>query len=72
MGNFRESIERIDAQFKNLQTQVNYSTIYLKSEAPIASIPELDCPLNLQIKETWESSTYAAKNMMFRLLKTGI
>lgn len=72
LSNIRESIERIDAQFKNLQTQINYSTIYLKLEAPIASAPELDRPLGLQVRETWESSSRAAVNLTFGLLKLGI
>jgi Domain of unknown function (DUF4349) len=72
LSTIRQSIEQIDAQRKNLQTQVSYSTIYLNLEAPAAIAPELKRPVTLQFKETWEDSTSSVKNLTFTLLKTGI
>lgn len=72
LSRIRESIERIDAQLKNLQTQVAYSTIYLNLEAAIATSPNLERPTDLQLTETWQSSTRAVKEFTFGLLKMGI
>jgi Domain of unknown function (DUF4349) len=72
LSTIRQSVEQIDAQRKNLQTQVSYATIYLNLEAPAAITPELKRPVPLQFKETWEDSTSAVKNLTFTLLKMGI
>lgn len=72
LSSIRQSIEQIDAQRKNLQTQVSYATIYLNLEAPAAIAPELKRPVTLQFKETWEDATSSVKNLTFTLLKMGI
>lgn len=72
LSNIRQSIEQIDAQRKNLQTQISYATIYLNLEAPAAITPELKRPVTLQFQETWEESTSSVKNLTFTLLKMGI
>lgn len=72
LSTIRQSIEQIDAQQKNLQTQISYATIYLNLEAPAAIAPELKRPVSLQFQETWEDATSAVKNLTFTLLKMGI
>jgi Domain of unknown function (DUF4349) len=72
LSNIRESIERIDAQLKNLKTQVAYSTIYLNLEAPVANAPEFQRPVSLEFKETWEDATEGVGDLTVGLLKFGI
>lgn len=72
LSTIRQSIEQIDAQRKNLQTQVSYATIYLNLEAPAAIAPELKRPVTLQFQETWQESTNSVKSLTFTLLKLGI
>ncbi|MBD2250756.1 DUF4349 domain-containing protein [Nostoc parmelioides] len=71
LSNVRQSIEQIDAQLKNLQNQVAYSTITLNLKAAVASTsPQL--AVNSQIQETWNKSTYSLGNFTVGLLKLGI
>jgi hypothetical protein len=72
LSNIRESIERIDAQLKNLKTQVAYSTIYLNLEAPVSNAPEFQRPVSLEFQETWEDATEGVGDLTVGLLKFGI
>lgn len=71
LSNVRQSIEQIDAQLKNLQNQVAYSTITLKLEAAVSSSsPQRG--VSSQIQETWNNSTQSLGNFTVGLLKLGI
>jgi hypothetical protein len=71
LSNVRQSIEQIDAQLKNLQNQVAYSTITLKLEAAVSSSsPQRG--VSSQVQETWNNSTQSLGNFTVGLLKLGI
>lgn len=57
LSTIRESIERIDAQLRNLQNQVAYSTINLTLESAVSAA---STPNNwgLRIQETWGTATH--------------
>lgn len=57
LSTIRESIERIDAQLRNLQNQVAYSTINLTLESPVSAASTPD-NLGLRIQETWGTATH--------------
>ncbi|MEB3180293.1 MAG: DUF4349 domain-containing protein [Nostocaceae cyanobacterium] len=71
LSNVRQSIEQIDAQLKNLQNQVSYSTITLKLEAAVGSTNP-GRAVGSQVQETWNSSTNSVGKFTVRLLKLGI
>ncbi|MCW5314653.1 DUF4349 domain-containing protein [Nostoc sp. KVJ3] len=71
LSNVRESIEQINAQLKNLQNQVAYSTITLNLEAAVSSTSPQPA-LGLQVQETWNNSTHSLSAFSVGLLKLGI
>jgi len=71
LSNVRQSIEQIDAQLKNLQNQVAYSTITLNLKAAMSSTSPQPA-LGSQIQETWNNSTYSFGMFTVGLLKLGI
>jgi DNA repair ATPase RecN len=71
LSNIRQAIEQIDAQLKNLQNQVAYSTITLNLEAAVSGAsPQRG--LNSQVQETWNNSTNSFGGFTVGLLKLGI
>ncbi|MBF2067714.1 MAG: DUF4349 domain-containing protein [Calothrix sp. C42_A2020_038] len=68
LSNIRDSIERIDAQLKNLQNQVSYSTISLNLEAAV-STNNPQRGFGLQVQETWNQSTNSMGRFSMGLLK---
>ncbi|MDZ7959917.1 MAG: DUF4349 domain-containing protein [Aulosira sp. DedQUE10] len=71
LSNVRQSIEQIDAQLKNFQNQVAYSTITLNLEAAVSSSsPQRG--LGSQIQETWNNSSHSVGEFTVGLLKLGI
>ena len=71
LSNIRQSIEQIDAQLKNLQNQVAYSSITLNLEAAVSgSNPKR--ALGSQVQQTWNNSTNSFSTFTVRLLKLGI
>lgn len=71
LSQIRASIEQIDAQFKQLQTQVAYSTINLRIEADTAATPPQRA-LGLRLQESWSQSTRALGELTTGLLTLGI
>lgn len=71
LSDVRQSIEQIDAQLKNLQNQVAYSTITLNLEAAVSSSNQHRA-LGSQIQETWNNSTHSLGELTVTLLKLGI
>lgn len=71
LSNVRQSIEQIDAQLKNLQNQVAYSTITLNLEAAVSSSSQ-GRGLGSQIQETWNNSSHSVGEFSVGLLKLGI
>ncbi|MFM6452916.1 MAG: DUF4349 domain-containing protein [Planktothrix sp.] len=67
LSTLRESIERIDAQLRNLQNQVAYSTINLTLESAVSAASP---PNNwgLRIQETWGTATHAMGEFTWLLL----
>lgn len=57
LSTIRESIERIDAQLRNLQNQVAYSTIDLTIESSVSVSPAQE-NLGLRVQETWGKATH--------------
>jgi hypothetical protein len=72
LSNIRQSIEQIDAQLKNLQAQVAYSTISLTIAEPIAAAPPLQTPVGLRIQETWGQATHSMGEFTIGLLNFSI
>jgi Domain of unknown function (DUF4349) len=71
LSSVRQSIEQIDAQLKNLQNQVAYSTITLNLEAAVAgSSPQRG--LGSQIQETWNNSSHSVGEFSVGLMKLAI
>jgi flagellar biosynthesis chaperone FliJ len=71
LSNVRQTIEQIDAQLKNLQNQVAYSTITLNLEAAVSSTSPQPA-FGLQVQETWNNSTHSLSAFSVGLLKLGI
>ncbi|BAY18455.1 hypothetical protein NIES21_43020 [Anabaenopsis circularis NIES-21] len=71
LSQVRQSIEQIDAQLKNLQNQVAYSTITLNLEAAVSSASPQRA-VGSQIQETWNKSTQSLGGFTIGLLKLGI
>ncbi|CEJ43298.1 DUF4349 domain-containing protein [Umezakia ovalisporum] len=71
LSNIRQSIEQIDAQLKNLQNQVAYSTITLNLEAAVSSSSPQP-GIASQIQGTWNNSTNSLATLMMTVLKLGI
>jgi len=71
LSQVRQSIEQIDAQLKNLQNQVAYSTITLNLEAAVSSTSPQRA-VGSQIQETWNKSTQSLGAFTLGLLKLGI
>ncbi|YAF94479.1 MAG: DUF4349 domain-containing protein [Nodularia sp. CChRGM 3473] len=71
LNNVRQSIEQIDAQLKNFQNQVAYSTITLNLEAAVSS-SNPQRTLGSQVQETWNNSTNSLGTFIVGLLKLGI
>lgn len=57
LSTIRESIERIDAQLRNLQNQVAYSTINLRIESLVSVSPAQE-NLGSRVQETWGKATH--------------
>jgi ACT domain-containing protein len=71
LSNVRQTIEQINAQLKNLQNQVAYSTITLNLKAAVSSTSPQPA-FGLQVQETWNNSTHSLSAFSVRLLKVGI
>ncbi|WP_414581164.1 DUF4349 domain-containing protein [Scytonema sp. PCC 10023] len=71
LSNVRQSIEQIDAQLKNLQNQVTYSTITLNIEAAVSgSAPQR--AFGSQMQEAWNNSTHSLAEFSVGLMKLSI
>lgn len=67
----RESIEQLDGQLKNLQTQVAYSTVQVTLESAIA--PSLQTPsAGDQLQDSWSESTNSLVTVTISLLGIGL
>ncbi len=71
LSNVRQSIEQINAQLKNLQNQVSYSTITLNLEAAVSSSNQ-GRGLATQVQESWNNSTNSLGKVTVGLLKLSI
>jgi archaellum component FlaC len=71
LSNVRNSIEQIDAQLKDLQNRVAYSSISLNLEEAIASNrPQRST--GTQVRETWDNATHSLGEFTVDLLQLGI
>jgi len=64
----RSQIEQIDAQLKDLQTRIAYSTINLDIEAIFAPTP-VNRPVDAQFGDTWNAATHSMKRFSVGLTK---
>lgn len=71
LSNVRSSIEQIDAQLKDLQNRVAYSTITLRLEGAIAADGSQPS-VTRQLGETWELATHSIGKFTVNLLQLGI
>lgn len=71
LSNVRNTIEQIDAQLKDLQNRVAYSSISLNLEEAIASNPPQRSTA-IQIHQTWDSATHSLSKFTVDLLQLGI
>ncbi|WP_413167006.1 DUF4349 domain-containing protein [Capilliphycus salinus ALCB114379] len=72
LSNIRDSIERLDAQFRNLQNQVAYSTISLNLEAPVSAENQPQFNFGLQVGEAWGEASHAVTTFSFTLLSLAL
>jgi Domain of unknown function (DUF4349) len=72
LSTIRESIERIDAQLKNLRNQVAYSTISLTLEAAVSAQQDPEPSLGLRVQETWGQATHSVGELTLGLFALGI
>lgn len=66
----REGIEQLDAQLKNLQNQVAYSTVTVTLESAIAPAP-VD-PIQSTLGDTWEAASRSVSEFTVGLLGLGL
>lgn len=64
----RSQIEQIDAQLKDLQTKIAYSTITLNIEAIFAPTP-VNRPVEAQFGDTWNAATHSMTRFSIGLTK---
>jgi Domain of unknown function (DUF4349) len=72
LSQVRDQIERLDAQVKQLKTQVAYSTIKLQLSAAIVGGPVNQNTFGQQVQDRWNRSTRGASQLMIGLLLLGI
>jgi Domain of unknown function (DUF4349) len=72
LSQVRDQIERLDAQVKQLKTQVAYSTIKLQIEAAIVGGPVNQNTFGQQVQDRWNRSTRGASQLMIGLTLLGI
>lgn len=68
LSTVREAIERTDAQFKNLQNQVAYSTVSLTLVSDRVAIPTAT-PIHETLGETWQTASAAVRGLSVALLQ---
>jgi len=68
VSNVRQSIETLDAQLANLQTQVAYSmvTVYVAEAVPTLAVQP---PLGEAIAVTWQQASHSVRQFTLTLLK---
>ena len=71
LSRVREMVEQIDAQLKNLQARVSYSTINLTLTAEIAA-PSNQRPLTDKVRTTWREATQSVGSFTVGLLQLGL
>ncbi len=72
LSQVRDQIERLDAQVKQLKTQVAYSTIKLQMTAAIVGGPVNQNTFGQQVQDRWNRSTRGASQLMIGLTLMGI
>ncbi|MEL6138601.1 MAG: DUF4349 domain-containing protein [Cyanobacteria bacterium J06628_6] len=72
LSNVRQQIEQLDAQYKNLQTQVSYSTLELTLQSPVAAAVRDARPLGKTLGTTWQSATRSVGELTTGLLQLGL
>ncbi len=68
MSTVREAVERTDAQLKNLQNQVAYSSVSLTLVSTQAPSPEAS-PIQQTLSETWQTASTAMRGLSVGLLQ---
>jgi hypothetical protein len=68
----REQIERLDAQVKNLKSQVSLSTITLSLEEAVSGGSNREESLGWQVQDTWNRSTRSASALIRGLFLFGV
>lgn len=71
LSNVRQGIEQMAAQQKNLQTQVQYSTINLTLQSAITLSPNKPA-FSSQLANSWESATFSVREFTTDLLQLGL
>jgi hypothetical protein len=72
LSQVRDQIERLDAQVKQLKTQVAYSTIKLQITAAIVGGPVNQNTFGQQVHDRWNRSTRGATQLVIGLTLLGI
>jgi Domain of unknown function (DUF4349) len=72
LSQVRDQIERLDAQVKQLKTQVAYSTIKLQITAAIVGGPVNQNTFGQQVQDRWNRSTRGASQLVIGLTLLGI
>ncbi len=72
LSQVRDQIERLDAQVKQLKTQVAYSTIKLQLSAAIVGGPVNPNTFGQQVHDRWNRSTRGANQLVIGLTLLGI
>jgi len=72
LSNVRQQIEQLDAQYKNLQTQVSYATLELTLQEPVSATSTSPKSLGQTLGRTWRSATGSVAELTTGLLQLGL
>ena len=71
LSNVRNSIEQIDAQFKDLQKRVAYSVLTINLQQTTTTTPAQP-ELQTQVQDTWTQATHSVGSFTVGLMKLGL
>ncbi|ASC69848.1 hypothetical protein XM38_007780 [Halomicronema hongdechloris C2206] len=71
LSNVRETIERLEAQRQQLNTQVTYATVQVQLEATVTPVPT-NPPLAETLTNTWQQATHSVSDLSTGVLRLSL